>query len=192
MTSKLCKYRCGTLLEGFDEEARKFLEAGTGGLHTKERCQEAKAKLAQKDDHGNEDMFAQAERDGYDRPKFIQELEQSRKKEYVDHTAKLGSKKFDPMSTLSHDREDKDDHGNENFWDTAKGKEIMQANKTSEEKYIDHTLKPRLKIKTFVDPTPEGLDLQVNNFGDTHKITAGQYRIGGSQYSTQVWYEEVK
>jgi rRNA maturation endonuclease Nob1 len=43
------------MLEGFDEENRKFLEAGTGGLHTKERCQEAKAKLEAKNDHGNEE-----------------------------------------------------------------------------------------------------------------------------------------
>jgi len=54
MAPRLCKYECGTMLDGFDEDARKYLEAGSGGLHTKERCQEAKAKLAQKDDHGNE------------------------------------------------------------------------------------------------------------------------------------------
>jgi hypothetical protein len=58
------------MLEGWDDEARKYKESGTGGLHTKERCQEAKAKLKQtigpaptteylekleaKNDHGNE------------------------------------------------------------------------------------------------------------------------------------------
>jgi len=55
MTSRICKFGCQTLLEGFDEQARKYIEAGTGGLHTKERCEEAKAKLAQKNDHGNEE-----------------------------------------------------------------------------------------------------------------------------------------
>ena len=59
MTVRLCKYGCGTTLEGFDEEQRKFLEAGSGGLHTKERCQEAKAKKEQKDDHGNEETMGQ-------------------------------------------------------------------------------------------------------------------------------------
>jgi len=65
-----CKYGCGTELGAFDEENRKYLEAASGGLHTKERCQEAKAKLEahnrgdklpydaaydkSKDDHGNE------------------------------------------------------------------------------------------------------------------------------------------
>ena len=49
-----CKYGCGTELGAFDEENRKYLEAASGGLHTKERCQEAKAKLEQKNDHGNE------------------------------------------------------------------------------------------------------------------------------------------
>ena len=74
MTPKLCRYGCGIMLEGFDEEQRKYLEAQTGGLHTKERCQEAKAKKAagpipttdylekvypkEKDDHGNENVEA--------------------------------------------------------------------------------------------------------------------------------------
>ena len=42
------------MLDGFDEEARKFIEADTGGLHTIERCKEAKAKQEQKNNHGNE------------------------------------------------------------------------------------------------------------------------------------------
>lgn len=87
MTSKLCRYGCGTQLEGFDEEQRKFLEAGTGGLHTKERCQEAKAKLAQKNDHGNESYS----------PKVDVQLPPEQtlyptKTEYVDHTLKGQSK----------------------------------------------------------------------------------------------------
>lgn len=80
MTSKLCRYGCGTLLEGFDEEQRKFIEAGTGGLHTKERCQEAKAKLAQKNDHGNESYSP------------IEEKKAQLEKEWIDHTAKGQSK----------------------------------------------------------------------------------------------------
>lgn len=82
MTSKLCKYGCGCLLEGFDEEQRKFLEAGTGGLHTKERCQEAKAKLAQKNDHGNEEFNA------------VQKAisEDMKAERFVDHTLKGQSK----------------------------------------------------------------------------------------------------
>ena len=67
-----CKYGCGTELGAFDEENRKYLEAASGGLHTKERCQEAKARLEahnrgdklpydtaydkSKDDHGNENF----------------------------------------------------------------------------------------------------------------------------------------
>jgi len=58
MTPRTCIYKCGTMLDGWDDEARKYKEAGTGGLHTKERCQEAKAKLEQKNDHGNEDVFS--------------------------------------------------------------------------------------------------------------------------------------
>jgi hypothetical protein len=82
MTPKVCKYGCGTMLEGFDEENRKFLEAGTGGLHTKERCQEAKSKKEQKDDHGNE---------SYDPIKETQRFSNvlpTEAEKYVDHTAK--------------------------------------------------------------------------------------------------------
>jgi hypothetical protein len=48
------------MLDAWDEEARKYREAGSGGLHTKERCEEmkAKAKTVQGEknhnDHGNE------------------------------------------------------------------------------------------------------------------------------------------
>ena len=78
-----CKYGCGTELGAFDEENRKYLEAVSGGLHTKERCQEAKAKLEQKNDHGNEEFK-------YLTPEGKRQLEQiqERNKEYVDHTLK--------------------------------------------------------------------------------------------------------
>ena len=76
MTPKLCKYQCGVMLDGFDEEQRKYIEAGTGGLHTKERCQEAKTKLEQKNDHGNETVYDMA----------------PPKQQYVDHTVKGQSK----------------------------------------------------------------------------------------------------
>ncbi len=83
MAPKLCRYGCNTMLEGFDEENRKFLEAGTGGLHTKERCQEAKLKLEQKNDHGNESLgFGSAE-------KQVEALKRAVRREaaeYVDHT----------------------------------------------------------------------------------------------------------
>ena len=80
-----CKYGCGTELGAFDEENRKYLEAASGGLHTKERCQEAKAKLEQKNDHGNEGFPAPPEQvrqvDQYLQTKGV-------KPEYVDHTLK--------------------------------------------------------------------------------------------------------
>jgi len=83
MTSRICKFGCQTLLEGFDEQARKYIEAGTGGLHTKERCEEAKLKLAQKNDHGNESFGPTAIY------KEAKELQAGRIEAppYVDHTA---------------------------------------------------------------------------------------------------------
>ena len=99
MAARPCKYGCGVLLEGFDEEARKYKEAQTGGLHTKERCQEAKNKLAQKDDHGNEEV------DGIDFKKLTEirgrnpnlfaalaKAGSDSNASYVDHTAKGQSK----------------------------------------------------------------------------------------------------
>jgi len=126
------------MLDGWDDEAHKYKEAQTGGLHTKERCQEAKLKLEAKNDHGNEMV------QGFPIPEI--------KNNAVNNTLQTG---------------------------------------TAQQGYVDHTLKPRLKAKTFTDPTPEGLDLKINTFGDTHKVTAGQYQMAGALYSTQVWYEEV-
>jgi len=44
MTTIRCKYGCNMLLEGFDEQAHRYKEYGTGITHTIERCREEKAK----------------------------------------------------------------------------------------------------------------------------------------------------
>jgi len=44
MTAIRCKYGCNMLLEGFDEQAHRYKEYGTGITHTIERCREEKAK----------------------------------------------------------------------------------------------------------------------------------------------------
>ena len=90
MTAKLCIYKCGILLEGWDDNARKYKEAETGGLHTKERCQEAKQRLEQKNDHGNENQTVKG---------WIPTKEQAEKiaeetKNYVDHTSAKGQSKL--------------------------------------------------------------------------------------------------
>jgi len=89
-----CKYGCGTELGAFDEENRKYLEAASGGLHTKERCQEAKAKLESKNDHGNEE-FKYLTPEGKRQLEQIQERNregkiqlEERNKQFVDHTLK--------------------------------------------------------------------------------------------------------
>jgi hypothetical protein len=116
LAAKLCKYGCGVLLEGFDEENRKYLEAGTGGLHTKERCQEAKSKKEargrgdtlpydaaydkEKDDHGNESFTSipiAGEKPIVSPPRFNVE-----KLPFVDHTVK-GTPQFKVFSNTSAD-----------------------------------------------------------------------------------------
>jgi hypothetical protein len=126
-----CKYECQTtLLWNDDKEA--FEEINTGILHTKERCQEAKAKLQAKNDHGNE---------------------------FIEHATT-----FPPKSQTTRD-----------------------ADYT---KFVDHTIKPELKLKILTDPTPEGLTHQYNNF--PHSIKFSQYQAQGSQYTIAVYYEETK
>jgi hypothetical protein len=58
--TRTCKYGCPVLLGEWDENARKYHEEATGELHTKERCEEAKANARRTqgannhNDHGNE------------------------------------------------------------------------------------------------------------------------------------------
>jgi hypothetical protein len=80
MTARVCKFGCQTVLDGWDDNAKKYIEAGSGGLHTRERCEEAKAKLAQqeqKNDHGDEFIANEISRPVITPP--VQE--------FVDHTA---------------------------------------------------------------------------------------------------------
>jgi hypothetical protein len=42
MTSRICRYNCGVELGQFDEKENKYREAGTGMLHTRERCEAMK------------------------------------------------------------------------------------------------------------------------------------------------------
>ena len=133
MAPRTCIYHGGTLLDGWDDEARKYKEAGTGGLHTKERCQEAKAKLEAKNDHGNE---------------------------FIEHATT-----FPPKSQTTRDYPDYT-------------------------KYVDHTLKPDLKLKILTDPTPEGLAQKYNAFEKPIKFS--QYQLAPSLYTIAVYYEETK
>lgn len=90
MTTRTCKFGCGCLLSGWDDDARKYIEAGTGGLHTKERCQEAKAKLEQKNDHGNE-LVTQP----------LRPTEELAKPPYVDHTLAAAGKGLQQYKVFS-------------------------------------------------------------------------------------------
>ena len=128
MAPRLCKFECGTMLEGFDENARKYIEASSGGLHTKERCQEAKAKLEQKNDHGNEN--------------------------------------FPPVTSQNY----------------------INDHMPKQDKFVDHTLKPELKLKILTDPTPEGLAQKYNSFEKTIKFS--QYQLAPSLYTIAIYYEE--
>jgi hypothetical protein len=76
MSSRDCIFKCGTLLGEYDQNARKYHEVETGEIHTRERCEAAKAKLAQKNDHGNELAQSQA----------AEEKPEPRPKGYLDHT----------------------------------------------------------------------------------------------------------
>ena len=192
-----CKYGCGTELGAFDEENRKYLEAASGGLHTKERCQEAKAKLEahnrgdklpydaaydkSKDDHGNELVEPL-------RLKNPETIGNATIK-YVDHTLKpeFLLEIFTDPTPEGLKLEQKNNHGNEFIAHETK-KATVQFPPNAE--FVDHTLKPELILKTLTDPTPEGIDLKYNNFAKEHKIRYSQSHVLGSQYTVYVWYEE--
>lgn len=132
MTNRICKFGCETLLSGWDDNAKKFIEAGSGGLHTRERCEELKSQLAAKNNHGNETATQPL------RPTI--NTDEPVKPPYVDHTIAQG---------------------------------------------------PKLKLKILTDPTPEGLALAYNNFGENHKIQFSQYHPVNALYTIAVWYEEM-
>ena len=124
MTPKLCRYQCGVMLDAWDDDAKKYREAGSGGLHTKERCEEMKAKSrgqqGEKNNHCNENIGG-------------------------------GGAKVHGILKK------------------------MQDDEAKAEGYVDHTQGPKLKLKVLTDPTPEGLSLLYNNFGDSHNIRFSQY-----------------
>lgn len=162
MTPKVCKYGCGVMLDAWDEEARKYREAGSGGLHTKERCEEMKAKSrtvqGEKNNHGNED-------------------------------SRYGGAKIGPILKKMQDDETKleakNDHGNE------ESKPISPKEYVEKLGYVDHTLtKDDWAFQIFTDPTPEGLMLKYNNFRKEHKVNRGQYHPVNALYTIAVWYSE--
>jgi len=88
------------------------------------------------------------------------------------------------------DVESKNDHGNETYssirtqLDTAS----TNTNTNTNTGYVDHTLKPELKLKILTDPTPEGLAQQYNTFPNPIKFS--QYQLAPSLYTIAVYYEE--
>ena len=139
MTPKVCKYGCGVMLDAWDEEARKYREAGSGGLHTKERCEEMKAK-----------------------------------------------------SKVQQGEKNHNNHGNELVQDLPTGSFNYEEKTYGKPPYVDHTQPQKLKLKVLTDPTPEGLSLLYNSFGESHNIRFSQYHPQGSLYTIAVFFEEIK
>ena len=144
MTPKLCKYGCLVMLDAWDDDAKKYREAGSGGLHTKERCEEMKAKSR------------------------VQQGEKNHN--HDNHGNEIGESKFSTATAT-----------------TGGNTEIIKG------PYVDHTLAAtaKLKLKVLTDPTPEGLALLYNNFGDSHNIRFSQYHVQGALYTIAVFFEEV-
>jgi len=184
MTSRICKFGCETVLEGWDDNAKKYIEAGTGGLHTKQRCEEAKAKLAQKNDHGNESVFPSAQKAADEtytpvekslRDKFVGAISP---KEYVERLQ------------------------SENNVPSYQVKEAALF-KTSEDKFVDHTAKGVSKVKIFFSDFAADVEKDYNNFcsqkgikgqgahDHVTKLSKAQ-DDNAMQYTIFLYYEEVK
>ena len=87
MTPKLCRYQCGVMLDAWDDDAKKYREAGSGGLHTKERCEEMKAKSRVQQGEKN---TTTRQRDigggGAKVHGILKKMQERTKPKYVDHT----------------------------------------------------------------------------------------------------------
>lgn len=164
MTNRICKFGCETLLSGWDDNARKYIEAASGGLHTRERCEELKAQLAQKNDHGNEDYGELKDL------KIIKDIDQKRAESKPVSPKEYFENRFSTTTAT-----------------TGGNTEVVKG------PYVDHTqgLKEKLKLKVLTDPTPEGLSLLYNNFGESHNIRFSQYHPVNALYTIAVFFEEV-
>lgn len=100
------------------------------------------------------------------------------------HDCPMREKKFTAGESNQPERIDveaKDDHGNEGEWAKAE-KEGRVVD------YLDHTLKPELKLKILVDPTAEGLAEKYNSFEKPIKFS--QYQLAPSLYTIAIYYED--
>jgi hypothetical protein len=90
--------------------------------------------------------------------------------------------------------QDKNDHGNEQEVSTGgiDFKALAEKSKTSEDKFVDHTAKAQLRLKTITDPTPEGMDVKYNKLAAEYNVKFSQYHPLGSLYTIAVYYEEMK
>ena len=91
------------------------------------------------------------------------------------------------QTETSRQNEEKIKNGNELVQDKAESPKEMY------ERYVDHTIvqSPKLKLKILTDPTPEGLALTYNIFGESHKIQFSQYHPVNALYTIAVFFEEI-
>ena len=99
------------------------------------------------------------------------------------HDCPMREKQFNPQVDTGSG--DKDDHGNEEYGPPPP--RLLEESP----RFVDHTAKPTLKIKTITDPNPEGFDLKYNAFAKEHKIQFSQYQLAPSLYTMVVWYSEA-
>ena len=80
--TRTCKFGCPVLLGEWDENARKYHEEATGELHTRERCEEAKANARRTQGENNHNH----NNHGNEESKPISPKEYVERLPYVDHT----------------------------------------------------------------------------------------------------------
>lgn len=186
MTSRFfCRYKCGIELGDFDEDERKYKEKDTGYLHTKDRCQAAKDKVQQKNDHGNELVQGFPTATVKPLPPTAKE-EQTMK--FVDHTEHYTASTNDkPLSPKEYVKKIGYDPNTETL-----------GNKPAPIGYVDHTAKGISKVKIFFG-SPEETEDDYNKFlADNNgkiKTQGAQFQMNmddGLMFAIALYYEEIK
>jgi hypothetical protein len=165
MSSRDCVFKCGTLLGEYDQNARKYHELESGQIHTRERCEAAKAKLAQKNDHGNEDIST--------RPIALSTQpnigESSGPTAIYKEAKELEAGRLEAPPNVDH---------------TVRPKG-----------YLDHTLAGIPQIITVVADSPEEMDDLANSWLRNHhkviKFKGGQRVLSEDQYEITLYYEQL-
>jgi hypothetical protein len=165
MSSRDCIFKCGTLLGEYDQNARKYHEVETGEIHTRERCEAAKARLEKKPVviHSHDEARA-----------YHEKMRRNENENKNDHGNELAQSQAA---------------------ERKKETEAMPEVDPRPKAYLDHTLAGIPRIITVVADSPEEMDDLANSWLRNHhkviKFKGGQRVTTEDQYEITLYYEQL-